>query len=116
MRLAASRKRKAEELENARRAEEEMMEARRRELLSEENGYWRKRMAQEMQQRALAEEASTDAKPTTVRFSARLAECHPMHVAATFTGVIIYLRERGSPSADFCHDRYSTYLVSTGHI
>jgi hypothetical protein len=115
MRLAASRKRKAEELENARRAEEEMMEARRRELLSEENGYWRKRMAQE-KQRALAEEASTDAKPTTVRFSARLAECHPMHVAATFTGVIIYLRERGSPSADFCHDRYSTYLVSTGHI
>lgn len=77
MRLAASRKRKAEELENARRAEEEMMEARRRELLSEENGYWRKRMAQEMQQRALAEEASTDAKPATVRLSARLAKCHP---------------------------------------
>ncbi len=39
------------------------MEARRRELLSEENGYWRKRMAQELQQRALAEDASTDAKP-----------------------------------------------------
>ncbi|BDA41097.1 probable inactive ubiquitin carboxyl-terminal hydrolase 54 at C-terminar half [Coccomyxa sp. Obi] len=57
------RKRKAEELENARRAEEELMEARRRELLSEENGYWRKRMAQELQQRALAEDASTDAKP-----------------------------------------------------
>lgn len=34
-----------------------MMEARRRELLSEENGYWRKRMAQEMQQRALTGEA-----------------------------------------------------------
>lgn len=65
--LAASRKRKAQELEDARRAEEELMEARRRELLSEENGYWRKRMAQEMQQRALAEEASTDANPSTVR-------------------------------------------------
>lgn len=115
MGLAASRKRKAEELENARRAEEEMMEARRRELLSEENGYWRKRMAQEMQQRALAEEASTDAKPATVRLTARLAKCHPIHVAAVFAGVIIYLRERGFPSADFRHDRYSTYLLSTGH-
>lgn len=61
--MVACRKRKAEELESARRAEEELMEARRRELLSEENGYWRKRMAQELQQRALAEDASTDAKP-----------------------------------------------------
>jgi hypothetical protein len=51
---AKHRKRKAEELEAARKAEEALMEARRRELLSEENGYWRKRMAQELAARALA--------------------------------------------------------------
>ena len=57
------------------------MEARRRELLSEENGYWRKRMAQEIQQRALAEEASSDAKPAAVRspspyFASQILSCN----------------------------------------
>lgn len=37
------------------------MEARRRELLSEEDGYWRRRMAQEAAQQALQEGASAKA-------------------------------------------------------
>jgi hypothetical protein len=45
------------------------MEARRRELLSEEGGYWRKRMAQEVAQRALTAGAdgvaASDAQPGT---------------------------------------------------
>jgi hypothetical protein len=71
--VSGCRKRKAEELEEARRAEEEMMEARRKELLSEENGYWRKRMAQEMQQRALTGDASDklEVRSVSILLSAR---------------------------------------------
>lgn len=41
------RKRKQEELERVRKAEEELMEDRRRQLLAESNGYWKQRLEQE---------------------------------------------------------------------
>ena len=43
------RSRKASEAERLRQEEEALMEARRKELMSEENGYWRRRMAQDAQ-------------------------------------------------------------------
>lgn len=49
--------------EAARKAEEELMEARRRELLSQEDGYWRRRMAQEAAAVALAQEALARVPP-----------------------------------------------------
>lgn len=40
----AERQRRLQQMEELRRAEEEYIEQRRRELLSDENGYWRRRM------------------------------------------------------------------------
>ena len=62
------RKQKLEEIEKRRQEEEAQMEARRRELLSEEDGYWRRRMAQEVQTQALQEESIVKANPQV---------CHP---------------------------------------
>ena len=46
------------------------MEARRRELLMEEDGYWRRRMAQEAQTQALQEESIVKSGPQVFAFAA----------------------------------------------
>lgn len=75
------RQRKADAAEAARKAEEELMEARRRELLSQEDGYWRHRMAQEAAAAALAQEALARV-PSPVR---ALAACgKPLGWRVTF--------------------------------
>ena len=51
---------KLEEAEQRRIAAEELMEARRRELI-EEGGYWKNRMAQEEKTQALQEESTVKA-------------------------------------------------------
>ena len=54
------RRLKLEEAEQRRIAAEELMEARRRELI-EEGGYWKNRMAQEEKTQALQEESTVKA-------------------------------------------------------
>lgn len=54
------RRKRAEALEALRREEEQAMEARRAELLSDEHGYWRQRMMMEEQAAALGQAVIDD--------------------------------------------------------
>lgn len=57
-----TRLRRLQELEAARVAEEQMMEARRQQLMSEEDGYWRMRMAAEQAAEVAALQESEELK------------------------------------------------------
>lgn len=75
--IAIGRQQKLEEMEKRREVEEAEMEARRKELLSEEDGYWRQRMAQEARQQALQEGAiiRPNAQVSTLEKPNTLAHC-----------------------------------------
>lgn len=68
--LCCHRKQQAEEAEKRRLAVEEEMEARRKVLMSDENGYWSKRMAQDAQTKARQEESIVHPGGSQVCFAA----------------------------------------------
>lgn len=73
--MCLCRRKRIEAVEAMRKAEEVAMEMRRKELLSDENGYWRQRMIMEERLFGMATGAAgSDRNGTTVALSPKLSE------------------------------------------